>query len=215
MDTREMTPGRAPRSRFYDGGLYAVLMDPLTSRLRDYIVDQVPPGQRIVEAACGTGRLAFQLAQQAQEVVGVELSPAMFRLAQRRLDARPVANLSFVLGDVTTALADRPEHSFDLATLVLSLHEMPAGARIPVLTELGRVAREVMCIDYSVPMPRNLAGTRNRVLEVAAGVEHFRAFLDFGRKGGAAGIAAAAGLHCDHVRALDSGTLSIHRIWAS
>jgi ubiquinone/menaquinone biosynthesis C-methylase UbiE len=172
----------------------------------------VEPGQRIVEAACGTGRLAFQLAERAREVVGVELSPAMFRIAENRLASSQLENVSFVLGDVATALVDRPRYSFDLATLVLSLHEMPADSRAPVLTELCRVAREVMCLDYRVPMPRNLAGVRNRMLEVAAGVEHLRAFLDFGRKGGVAGIAAAAGLHCDHVRDLDHGTLSIHRI---
>jgi len=190
-------------------------MDPFTSGLRGYIADHVEPGQKIVEAACGTGRLAFRLAERAREVVGVELSPAMVRLAQKRLAETRAENVSLVLGDVATALADHPEHGFDLATLVLSLHEMPAGARIPVLTELCRVAREVMCVDYRVPMPVNLAGIRNRMLEVVAGIGHFRAFLDFYRRGGTAGIAAAAGLQCEHARDLDSGTLSIHRIRAA
>jgi 2-polyprenyl-3-methyl-5-hydroxy-6-metoxy-1,4-benzoquinol methylase len=67
-----MTSGRTPRSRFYDGGLYAALMDPFTSGLRGYIANHVDPDLRIVEAACGTGQLAFQLAERAREVADRE-----------------------------------------------------------------------------------------------------------------------------------------------
>ena len=45
--------------------------------------------------------------------------------------------------------------------MVLVLHEMPAEARTPVLREVTRVAKRLLCLDYRVPMPWNLAGALN------------------------------------------------------
>ncbi|MBW1877237.1 MAG: class I SAM-dependent methyltransferase [Deltaproteobacteria bacterium] len=207
-----MDTARAPRSRIYDGGFYARVMDPFMVGLHGYVADHVEPGMTVVDAGCGTGSLVFRLAPTAKEVLGVDLSPAMVEYAQQRLESTEVDNVSFALGDLSTALADRPDDSFDLATLLMVLHEMPNDARVPVLTELARVAREVMVVDFRVPMPWSFTGLRNRFIELTAGLEHFNAFRDFTRRGGTAAIAATAELPCEHVRFLDAGTLEIHRI---
>jgi ArsR family transcriptional regulator len=188
------------------------MLDPFMVGLHGYIADHVEPGLSVVDAGCGTGSLVFRLAPKAKEVLGVELSPAMVEYAQQQLESAEVDNVSFALGDVCTALGNRPDDSFDLATLVMVLHEMPHEARVPVLTELARVAREVLVVDFRVPMPWNLAGLRNRFIEFAAGFEHFGAFRDFNRRGGTAAIAAEAELPCEHVRFLDKRTLELHTI---
>ena len=204
-----MTTGRTPRSRFYDGSLYARLFDPFASALHGIVAEHVDEGARVLDVGCGTGNLALIMAARAAEVVGVELSPAMVDFATRRLARNASNNVSFVLGDVTTVFADHPGHSFDMATVVLALHEMPAETRVPVLLEVSRLATTVLCVDFRAPMPRNLAGLRNRLAEVTAGVEHFCAFRDFTRRGGIPGIAESAGLQCRHRRFVDSGTLAI------
>ena len=56
---------------------------------------------------------------------------------------------------------------------------------------------------------RGLAGLRNRFFEMVAGLEHFRAFRDFQRRGGTPGVAASAGLGCTHLRFVDSATLDV------
>lgn len=209
-----MNDARTPRSRFYDGRLYAWLLDPFLSGLHGWVSSQVEAGQKVLDAGCGTGDLVLKMAPRAAEVVGIELSPAMVDYANRRIAAKGVDNASVELGDVSAALGSHGEGYFDLATMVLVLHEMPADARPTVLTELTRLARRVLCVDFSAPMTWNPAGLANRFFELAAGREHFGAFRDYQRRGGAPGIARDAGLACRHVRHLNARSLAVCEITA-
>ncbi len=203
---------RSPRSRIYDGAFYGRMLDPFNSDLHGFVAAQVEPGARVLDVGCGTGALALRLAPKAAEVVGVELSPAMIVYARRRLAAAAVPNVTFVLGDIAGALAGRAEASFDVATMVLVLHEMPAEARPAVLREAARLARRVLCFDYSVPLPRSPLGFLYRGLELAAGLEHFRAFRDFGARGGTEAIAASAGLSFRHLRTVAAGCIELGEV---
>jgi ubiquinone/menaquinone biosynthesis C-methylase UbiE len=200
---------RTPRSRFYDGRIYARILDPLLSGLHDRLAEHVDPTGRILDVGCGTGNLVWRLAPKAREIVGVELSPDMVALARRTLATRGLPHVSFVLGDVTSVFADVPDGHFDLATMVLVLHEMPDEARVPTLAEVARLAHSVVCVDFHAPMPWNLAGVRNRLIEMTAGAEHYRAFRSFQRLGGMAAAARAAGLRFEVVRRIDAGTMAV------
>ena len=204
-----MPAEREPRSRFYDGRPYAATLDRLLGRLHQLVADTVEPTRRILDVGCGTGDLVWRLAPKADEVVGIELSPAMVDFAKERLAERSLRAVSFVLGDVTKALADLPEDHFDLATMALVLHEMHTEAQIPVLTEVTRVARQVLCVDFRAPMPWNLAGVRNRFFEITAGLEHYLAFRAFQRVGGAPGAAREAGLVYELIRPVDAKTMEM------
>ena len=204
-----MTEGRTPRSRIYDGRFYARVLDPFLSGLHGKVAQLVEPGGRVLDVGCGTGGLAFRMAPHAEEVLGIELSPAMAEYANQRRSDEGFEHVSFVLADVVHAFRERAAGYFDVATMVLTLHEMPAEARTPALREVTRVAKRLLCLDYRVPMPWNLAGARNRLLEAAAGREHFGAFRDFYQRGGIAGIAGSAGLVCERVRYIDHESLDI------
>jgi SAM-dependent methyltransferase len=193
------------------GALYGRMIEPLQRRLHARVADLVPPGLRVLDACSGAGGLALRLAVDAREVVGVDHAPAMVAWAERRRvreGGTAGARVRYVAGDVASALAAEPDGAFDVATMVLALHEMPAAVRGPLLGELCRLAAQVMVVDFRVPMPWNAAGLRNRTLEVAAGPSHFLGFRDFVRRGGVPGIAAAAGLACEHLRDLDQGAMS-------
>jgi SAM-dependent methyltransferase len=200
---------RRPRSRFYDGRPYAATLDRLLGRLHQLVADTVEPTRRVLDVGCGTGDLPRRLAPKADEVLGIELSPAMVDFGNETLSESPLPNVSFVLGDVTRTLADLPRDHFDLATMVLVLHEMPTEAHVPVLSEVARLARQVLCVDFRAPMPWNRAGIRNRFLEVTAGIEHYRAFRAFQSVGGAPGVAREAGLVYELLRPVDAKTMDM------
>ena len=58
-------------------------------------------GWRILDAGCGSGPLAAELARRGADVVGVDLSPEMIRYAQDRWSGEAVSgSLRFVAGDM-------------------------------------------------------------------------------------------------------------------
>ena len=62
-------------------------------------------GGPVLDVGCGTGRVAARLAEGGHEVVGVDLSAPMLRLAEERrasLPAEVAARLTFLQGDMTT-----------------------------------------------------------------------------------------------------------------
>lgn len=195
--------------RYYDGRLYGRFVEPLLSGLHAVVAAQVPPGGRIVDVGSGTGGLALRLAAQAAAVLGVDRSAAMVAQAERRRAREAAPNVRFVAGDAIAVLAAEAAGAFDVATLVLVLHELPSDVRTPLLQAAARAARRVLCVDFRVPQPWNPAGLRNRTIELLAGPEHFGAFRDFGRRGGIPALASAAGLACQHVRSVDAGTTDV------
>ncbi|WP_431895040.1 class I SAM-dependent methyltransferase [Nonomuraea sp. bgisy101] len=79
----------------------------------------VPPGSRVLDAGCGTGRVAIWLAEQGYDVVGVDLDASMLAVAEQR-----APGLTWIEGD----LADLDlAGSFDLV--------VAAGNVIPLLAE--------------------------------------------------------------------------------
>lgn len=71
---------------------------------------------RILDIGCGTGRVSIPLAAQGRTVVGIDISPAMIRRAQSKLQVEPVEvrrRLTFVNEDICTLPS--PEHKFEAA----------------------------------------------------------------------------------------------------
>ncbi len=89
----------------------------------------IPPGSRVLDAGCGTGRVAIRLAELGYDCVGVDLDDSM--LAEAR---RSAPEISWLLADLTDL--SLPGDSFDLV--------VSAGNVIPLLapgTEAAAVGR--------------------------------------------------------------------------
>jgi demethylmenaquinone methyltransferase/2-methoxy-6-polyprenyl-1,4-benzoquinol methylase len=93
----------------------------------------VRPGDRVLDAACGTGDLALAAAEAgAREVVGLDFSPRMLERARRKSSA-----IEWVHGDLLEL--PFPDGSFDAATVgfgVRNVADLEHGLR-----ELRRVLR--------------------------------------------------------------------------
>ncbi|HZO97759.1 MAG TPA: ubiquinone/menaquinone biosynthesis methyltransferase [Gaiellaceae bacterium] len=93
----------------------------------------VRPGDRVLDAACGTGDLALaDLAAGAGEVVGVDFSPRMLERARRKSGA-----VRWVEADLLAL--PFPDASFDAATVGFGIRNVPELER--GLRELRRVLR--------------------------------------------------------------------------
>lgn len=113
-------------------------------------------GDRVVDVACGTGKLAAALADRVGpfgRVVGVDLSAGM--VAQGSRAYRDVVQLEFAVANALQLPFD--SGSFDAATIAFGLRNLSdfeAGFR-----EMARVVRpggRVVCLELTLPRPRAL-----------------------------------------------------------
>jgi len=72
-------------------------------RMRQLLLSQLPAdlrGARVLDAGCGTGALACQLAQAGADVVAVDISPKLITIAKQRQPAHVSGTLKLMTGDM-------------------------------------------------------------------------------------------------------------------
>ena len=114
----------------------------------------VRPGDRVLDVATGTGKVAaglFDRAQPGGTVLGVDISPRMIALARRRLRAR--RGLEFVVGDALALPTE--DRSFDAATIAFGMRNLPDYRRgFEELARSVRVGGRVVCLEIARPRSR-------------------------------------------------------------
>jgi magnesium-protoporphyrin O-methyltransferase len=90
-------------------------------------------GARVLDAGCGTGALAQELARRGAEVVAVDLSPQLVSVAEQRTPAELKARITYLAGDMTS-----PQHGrFDYSVAMDSVIHYECD---DMLKTLGRLA---------------------------------------------------------------------------
>src|SRR5204863_7151191 len=104
-------------------------------------------GQRLLDVGCGPGRYAVAAAEQGAEVVAIDISPTMLRLARSNARDRSVGDACRF---VQTDFADyEPDGDFDIALMMGVLEYLPELR--PPLARLHALARRRVIV--SVPPP--------------------------------------------------------------
>jgi magnesium-protoporphyrin O-methyltransferase len=96
-------------------------------RMRAQLLGWLPEdlsGARVLDAGCGPGQLSIEAARRGAEVVAVDLSPTLLKLAEERLSSDPASRrITFTAGDMLD-----PRHgSFDYVVAMDSLIHYPAA----------------------------------------------------------------------------------------
>lgn len=73
--------------------------DAFVDRLADEVID-LPPGQRLLECACGAGRHAIRFAERGVPVHGMDLAANSIREARKKIGGLPPELISFATGDM-------------------------------------------------------------------------------------------------------------------
>lgn len=104
-------------------------------------------GDKVLDAACGTGTSALITAEMVGvegEVVGIDLSPNMLAVSEAKLikiakSKVKSANISFL--NANSEDIPYPDNYFDKAHISLALHEMIHEGRVNTLREIHRVLK--------------------------------------------------------------------------
>jgi SAM-dependent methyltransferase len=96
----------------------------------------VLPGAELLDAGCGTGRYAAELARRGYIVHGIDLSAQLIEVARRSVEERP--SVSFAVGDIRRLPSDRYEAILCRGVLNDFVDD---DAREAVLAAFARAAR--------------------------------------------------------------------------
>ena len=130
---------------------YDIIAGPF-ARLRGNVVDftGAKKGSKILDIATGTGKQAFAYAKRGYDVVGIDLSEGMVKVANRK---NRYKNAKFQVADATSLPFD--ENSFDVVSVSFALHTMPPTIRQEVLKEMARVTKQagtMVIVDFALPL---------------------------------------------------------------
>ena len=200
------------RDRYGNAKLYEIFIDPLMTDLRAVGMKMWPPrqGMLVLDVGCGTGA-HLDLYQKARcESFGIDLSPAMLKVAKKKLHDR--ANLH--MGDASQM--PYRDRTFDLVVLSMALHQVPSAIRSAEIKESKRILKKngrILVIDYHpgpMPFPE---GWFYRILiffiELFAGFEHFKNYWDFLTRGGFPPLSAKHELYTEKEKIVAKGNVGV------
>ena len=113
-------------------------------QMRANLIARLPEllaGKRILDAGCGTGALALELAKKGASVVAIDLSPNLIELAKERISPVDRQNIDFQSGD----MLDDSLGEFDYVVGMDSMIHYCAADMLVVLEKLApRVSNKIV-----------------------------------------------------------------------
>lgn len=172
--------------------LYRKLIDPLLSSVRRAVLQNIAPGESVIDIACGNGTLAAEMATVASEVTAIDLDAEMIRYAASRKDFQN-RHIIFANADASN-LSTFTDKQFNTAVTTMAIHQFDPIIAHRVLSEMKRVAHRIIIADYNIPLPPTLVGLMASGIERMAGGDHYRNFRNFRSMGGLKHFTKEAGL---------------------
>lgn len=138
-----------------------------TSHYHDFLSRHVPsPCRDALEVGCGTGAFSRRLAQSADRVLALDLSPNMIRVAGERSAAFP--NISFETADVMAR--DLPAEKFDCIATLTTLHHLPLAEALPKFKNALKTNGVLLILDLFQPEGLRDAFTSALALPLSIGL---------------------------------------------
>ena len=122
-------------------------------QMRQTFLDWLPTdlsGRRVLDAGCGTGALAVDLARRGADVLAIDLSPTLVALAQERAPTDLGAGrVDFMAGDMLKA----PLGEFDHVVAMDSLIHYRTDDAVKALAALGARANRSILFTFAPRTP--------------------------------------------------------------
>jgi SAM-dependent methyltransferase len=125
-----------------------------------YLMKHIPPncGQAL-EIGCGTGSFSRPLSQKADQVLALDLSPEMVKIAKQR--SAGYSNIEYLVADVMAW--DFPRERFDCIVSIATLHHLPFENILQRMKSGLRANGVLMVLDLYEP-----EGIRDLLLNLLA-----------------------------------------------
>ena len=90
-------------------------------RMRSVMLAQLPAdltGLRILDAGCGTGAMAVELAARGADVLAIDISPALVEIAQKRAPEGLPGRIDWRAGDMTDPALGQFDHALAMDSMI-------------------------------------------------------------------------------------------------
>ena len=139
------------RKRYKLASKFYFLADFILSGARRKIAEliELRTGAKVLDIAAGTGKQASAFAELGLNIIGIDISEHMLRLATQHAKHR---NIYFCVSDA--ARLPIKDESVDGCCISFALHEIPQKETIKILSEMVRVTKsggKIIVADYSLP----------------------------------------------------------------
>lgn len=125
-------------------------------QMRANLIARLPEnlqGKRVLDAGCGTGALALELAKKGAYVTAVDLSPKLIELAKNRIPEQDRQNIEFYAGD----MLDDALGEFDYVVGMDSMIHYCASDMLVVLEKLStRISEKILFTFAPSTLPLEL-----------------------------------------------------------
>ena len=175
------------KSSWYDGWLYARLIDSGNYELRNLLLKFIEPNKSVLDIGCGTGGFSLKLARFSQYTLAIDISEKQINQAIKKRIKSGQKNIDFVTLDALEVI-NKIEQTFDYAVFSFVIHEMAHHTRLEMLKSVQHVARNIVILDYQVPQPKNIWGFSSHLIEFIAGGNHYQNYKDYMNRNGLTGI---------------------------
>lgn len=123
--------------------------DDMRATLLSWLPDDLA-GRRILDAGCGTGALAVEMARRGAEVVAIDLSHGLVEMARERVgDAAGPGRVTFEVGDMLHPRLGR----FDHVVCMDSLIHYAANDMVEALARLAQRAERSLLFTHAPRTP--------------------------------------------------------------
>ncbi len=181
------------KNHWYDGLFYDIVIAPNQDKSFSHVKNIIEPDSTLIDVGCGTGRLAFQIADKCSKVDALDLSKRNIELANKKLTKNSKNNIRFIHTDVLKHI-NEIDQKYDYAVLSYVIHEIDENLREQILIELSKSAEKIIVIDYLTPRTKGMWSLLNEIIEYVAGREHYSNFKTFIAGNGIIGLSEKTGL---------------------
>lgn len=187
------------------------------TRAERFALAQVPPhAKRALDVGCGDGLLTRALADRGLTTVGVDISPGMIDLAQRRSGANP--RLDYRVADV---MSDHwASTTYDFVVSISMAHHVPLRQLVPRLVHVVAPRGTLVIQDVTTRrgirgLPLNgVAWLLRRAARLRGGDETHRLIAELYRDHGAGEeYLATSDVAPTYAQLLPGATVSLHLEW--
>ncbi len=109
-----------------------------------FLLKQLPNRcQTVLDVGCGTGEFSRLLANRADQVIAIDLSPNMIEVAKER--SSQFSNIDFQVADVLKW--QFPAEKFDAIVAIATLHHLPVESLLPNLKAALKPSGRLVILD--------------------------------------------------------------------